>query len=185
MTPEQEGGLACIVCNRNEEPMLPLGHLDGIQVFGHEPCMAQWGLTPMIITPITKSGIADCACCDMPVMTSDISKPSYCEGCVDENCDGTNPAAWHCPTGRCAGTLCDENGIHPARYDLIGSDETGTSFLIMACIDGERYLAGRLAWREGAWQIYHVSDAVYGQHENPMEILPAFIDQFTANALTF
>lgn len=65
----------------------------------------------MLIQAITRSGVTDCACCGMAIMTSDISKPSRCDGCPPGGeCDPG--MSWHCPTGECDGTVCDENGGH-------------------------------------------------------------------------
>lgn len=65
----------------------------------------------MLITPVTRSGIVDCACCGQHIMTSDMAKPAYCGGCSpDGECDSAE--SWHCATGECDGTGCDENGQH-------------------------------------------------------------------------
>lgn len=74
---------------------------------------------------LVQSGVTDCACCGMQVMTDNINEQAFCDVCGDENCDKTNPAAWHCPTGECDGTMCDENGNHEdvkAKAVKIGAD---------------------------------------------------------------
>ncbi|MFI6495979.1 hypothetical protein [Nonomuraea typhae] len=104
-----------------------------------------------------ESGVIECACCGMPHMSADIRKPSYCEACADEDCEGTHPEAWHCESGECDGTGCDENGHEQARnkpvitIDLV---ETGrvTGWVDFSSYGDDFPVAGRE--ENGEWLIY-------------------------------
>lgn len=65
---------------------------------------------------LVQSGVTDCACCGIHIMVNNINRENYCDGCKParkREAGECNPKkSWHCATGECDGTMCDENGNH-------------------------------------------------------------------------
>ncbi|MER6343762.1 hypothetical protein ACWC10_00390 [Streptomyces sp. NPDC001595] len=55
LTPAQLDGIACIVCNEEDGAMVPVGTVDGCQVFAHRACISETSRTVLVVGNTTTS----------------------------------------------------------------------------------------------------------------------------------
>ncbi|MGY4928019.1 hypothetical protein, partial [Streptomyces sp. 900105755] len=53
LSPAQLDGISCVVCDAQDGAMIPVGVVDGGQVFAHRPCVDEPGIRPALcIAPV-------------------------------------------------------------------------------------------------------------------------------------